>query len=301
VQESAAFTTASSSPDRRSQPTASQRSAGARGGRHRERPLANPESPESEAPAESVAAAGAERPGSTGGAGTVGRVAAAVGGAALLAWAVKAPRRGHRGRGWIELGAALAGAPLVYRGLTGQWPVSRALAERAAAPLTIEAGETIARSADDLYAFWRRLENLPRFMKGLDTVTEDGGRSHWVGHTPLGLKREWDAEIAEDQPGRLLSWRSLPGAQVRIAGWVLFADATGQRGTVVRVTMEVSPPGDGLRRAVGKALTLGIAQQVREELRRFKCLMEAGEVPTTEGQPAGQRSAIGRRDLPGRI
>jgi uncharacterized membrane protein len=223
-------------------------------------------------------------------AGAAGRLAATVGGAALLACAAQ------RRRGWLGLGMALTGAPLVYRGLTGHWPISRSLAERATAPIVIEASVTINRSPADLYAFWRRLENLPRFMHGLDSVTEDGNRSHWVGHTAMGLHREWDAEIVEDRPGTLLSWRSLPGAQVHNAGSVLFEDATGHRGTVVRVTMELSPPGDGLRRAVGKALTPGTAQQVREELRRFKCLMEAGEVPTTESQPAGERSAIDRHN-----
>jgi uncharacterized membrane protein len=209
-------------------------------------------------------------------AGAAGRVAATLGGAALLAYASQRERR----RSWLGIGMALTGAPLVYRGLTGHWPVSRALAERAASPIIVETSVTIYRPAGDLYAFWRQLENLPRFMHGIDEVTQDGNRSRWVGRMPLGLTMRWEAEIVEDQPGRLLSWRSLPGAQVQTAGSVLFEDATGGRGTVVRVAMEICPPGSGFGRALGKALSPGTGQQVHEDLRRFKSLMEAGEVPT---------------------
>jgi uncharacterized membrane protein len=202
----------------------------------------------------------------------------------------------RRGRS-VGLGAVLAGFPFVYRGLTGNWPIARSIVERANLPLTIEASTTVERSADDLYTFWRRLENLPRFMKDLDEVTQDGNRSHWKAHTKLGVQREWDAEIVEDQPGRLLSWRSLPGAAVETSGSVLFESMGRQGGTVVRVTMQISPAGDGLRRAVGKAFLFGAGEQVRQEIRRFKSLMETGEVPTTDGQSAGERSLLGRRNL----
>jgi uncharacterized membrane protein len=227
-------------------------------------------------------------------AGTTERVAAAVGGAALLHLA-------GRRRPLLGLGLALAGAPLIYRGLTGRWPVTRGLAALAAAPIEVEAGVTIDRPAADLYAFWRKLDNLPRFMHGLQSVTEDGdGHSHWVGHLHFGLHPQWDAEIVEDLPGRLLSWRSMPGAQVHNAGVVLFEDIAGtsaeapagRRGAVVRVIMEVMPFGAGFGRALGRALRAATEQQVREDLRRFKCLMEAGEVPTTEGQAVGGRAAL---------
>ncbi len=218
---------------------------------------------------------------------TAKRVAAAVGGAALLGLAGR--RRHH---GLLGAGLALAGAPLVYRGLTGRWP---ALAVRPAAPTQVEAAVTIARPAADLYAFWRKLENLPRFMHGVDAVIENGRRSHWVGHLQFGLRPQWDAEIVEDLPGRLVSWRSMPGAQVHNAGVVLFEELGGAaagRGTVVRVIIDLVPNGAGLGRAVGRALRASTEQQVREDLRRFKCLMEAGEVPSTAGQPAGERSAL---------
>ena len=216
---------------------------------------------------------------------TAERLAAVLGGAALLGLARRKPRL-------LGVGFALAGAPLVYRGLTGRWPVTRAFAARAAAPLEVEATVTIARPAEDLYTFWRKLENLPRFMHGLESVTENGSLSHWVGHSVLGLRPTWDAEIVEDLPGRLLSWRSVPGAQVHNAGVVLFEPTGDDRETVVRIIMELVPYGAAFGRTVGRALTAGTAQQVREDLRRFKCLMEAGEVPVVDGQTAGPRSTF---------
>jgi len=214
------------------------------------------------------------------------RLAAVVGGAALVALAA-------RDRSWRSIGLAVAGAPLVWRGATGHWPVPRSLTEAEVLPPTLEVSLTIARPRDEVYAFWRNLENLPCFMRNLDAVTESGDNiSHWIGKSPLGLRVEWDAEIVDDVPGHLLSWRSLPDSQVDNAGTVLFADAPGDRGTVIRVTLAFSPPGGGVGRLFGKALSPITKQQVHEDLRRFKSLLEAGEIPTTHGQPAGHRSAL---------
>jgi uncharacterized membrane protein len=220
------------------------------------------------------------------------RLAAMVGGAALVAYAA-------RDRSWKAVGAAVAGVPLIYRGATGSWPVPRAAVGRATslAPLRVETSVTIDRPAQELYDFWRRLENLPRFMRHLEEVRETGDRrSHWVGHTPFGARAAWEAEIVEERPGRLLSWRSVEGSQVDTAGSVLFEDATGGRGTVVRVDMELRPPGHLLGKALASLGHNALEREVKEDLRRFKNLMEAGEVPTTEGQPHGVRSAINPRN-----
>lgn len=168
----------------------------------------------------------------------------------------------------------------------------RTEAETAAAP--VQTAVTIGRPASEVYAFWRRLENLPRFMNNVESVTElDGRRSHWVAKSPLGFRAEWDAEIVEDQEGRLLSWRSLPDAQVHNAGTVHFEEAAGGRGTVVRVNLEYSSA-SGLGQMVGKVLKPVTKQEVREDLRRLKELLETGEIPTTDGQPHGTRSLLGR-------
>lgn len=229
---------------------------------------------------------------------TEARLASLVGGAALITLAA-------RDRSWRGIGLALAGAPLVWRGATGNWPaVPRSVVERLPEslsepmPATVETSVTINRPRQELWAFWRKLENLPRFMRHLESVEELGdGRSRWVGRSPVGLRVEWEAEIVEEREARLLSWRSLPGSRIHNAGSVFFEDATGGRGTVVRVVMEISPGGGlGLGRAVGKVLGPITSQQVHEDLRRFKNLLEAGEIPTTEGQPAGHRSAINIRN-----
>ncbi len=226
---------------------------------------------------------------------TEARLAALVSGAALFTLAA-------RDRSWRGLGLALAGAPLIWRGATGNWPVPRAVAERLpenlfeSMPATIETSVTVYRPRQEVWDFWRMLENLPRFMRHLESVQELGDRrSRWVGKSPLGLRVEWEAEIVDEREGHFLSWRSLPGTRVHNSGSVFLEDATGGRGTVVRVQMEVSP-GNGLGRGLGNTLGRMLAplttQQVHEDLRRFKSLLEAGEIPTTAGQPAGRRSAI---------
>ena len=239
--------------------------------------------------------AGQEDSGDSGTMYRVGQAAMVLSGVALVALAAK------RGRSWQTIGAAaLAGAPVIYRGATGHWPVPQALAQKASdavATAPVETAVTINKPRAELYAFWRRLENLPRFMKNLDAVADlGGGRSHWSGKSPLGFQVEWDAEIVEEREGSLLAWRSLPGSQVHHAGTVRFEDAAPGRGTTVRVTLEFH--GTGIGQAVGKALSAITEQQVREDIRRFKQLMEAGELPTTDGQPHGTRSFIGHLHNP---
>jgi uncharacterized membrane protein len=219
----------------------------------------------------------------------VGQAAMVVSGAALVALAARQGR-------WKTIGAAaLAGAPFIYRGATGHWPVPQSVAQKASDALAsapVEAAVTIDKPRAELYAFWRRLENLPRFMKNLDEVVDlGGGRSHWVGKSPLGFRAEWDAEIVDEREGRLLSWRSLPGSQIHNAGTVFFDEPSNGRGTVVRVSMELD---GGIGQAVGKALGGATQQQVKEDLKRFRELLETGEVATTDGQSHGTRSLIGR-------
>ncbi len=207
-------------------------------------------------------------------------LAALLGGAALVAYAVY--KGASRGR---EREAHTAESPA---------PRHEVL------PTHIEASVTVGRPAQELYSYWRRFENLPRFMRYLDSVTETGdGRSHWIAKTPLGSRIEWDAEIVDEREGQLISWRSVPGSQVHNAGSVLFAAAPGGRGTTVRVSFDLAPPGGTAGRLAGiatRALGPITRQQVHEDLRRFKSLMEAGEIPTNEGQPEGRRPLINPRN-----
>ena len=147
---------------------------------------------------------------------------------------------------------------------------------------------TVNRSPEDLYRFWRDIKHLPRIMTHLESVRVIGdGRSHWVAKAPVGTTVEWDAEIINDQPNERLAWRSLEGADVENAGNVQFEPAPGGRGTVVRIELEYAPPGGMVGAAIAKLFGESPEQQIQEDLRRFKRVMEAGEIPTTRGQPMG--------------
>jgi uncharacterized membrane protein len=151
---------------------------------------------------------------------------------------------------------------------------------------------TINRSAEDLYAFWRNFENLPQFMDHLVSVKNlDGNRSHWEAKAPLGKTVEWDAEVIEDVPNRRISWRSLEGADVYNEGSVTFEPAPGNRGTMLKVEMSYDPPGGKIGATVAKLAGQAPDKQVPLDLMRFKQLLEAGEIASTEGQPAGREKS----------
>ena len=147
---------------------------------------------------------------------------------------------------------------------------------------------TVQRPADEVYRFWRSFENLPPFMEHLESVeVRDGQRSHWVAKGPAGRSIEWDAEIVEEQPGERLSWRSLPGASVHNEGSVSLKDVPGGRGTEVTVNLRYAPPAGTLGAAVAKLLGEEPATQLADDLRRFKQVIETGEVARSDGSPRG--------------
>lgn len=153
---------------------------------------------------------------------------------------------------------------------------------------------TIDKPAEELFRFWRNFENLPQFMRHLESVTvQDNTRSHWVAKAPLGSV-EWDAEIVEEQPNQRIVWRSAEHAEVVNAGSVLFLPGPTGRGTEVYVMLEYAPPAGVVGATVAKLFGEEPNQQVKEDLLRFKQLMEAGEIATNEGQPSGTRSVIGK-------
>jgi len=156
---------------------------------------------------------------------------------------------------------------------------------------------TVNKPRSELYAYWRRFENLPRFMGHLESVTETGpGRSHWVAKAPVGMEASWDAEIVEEREGELIAWRALPGSQLDNAGEVRFVDAPAGRGTEIHVTLTYNPPLGAVGALFAKIFGEEPEQQVREDLRNFKRVMETGEIPTIKGQPAGRGS--GRDEAP---
>jgi uncharacterized membrane protein len=162
--------------------------------------------------------------------------------------------------------------------------------------IRVEKYITINRSPAELYQFWRNFENLPRFMNHLESVQVfDERRSHWQAKAPLGMKVAWDAEIIDDTENERISWRSLEGADVSNAGSVHFKPATGGRGTVVAIKIEYDPPAGVIGATLAKLFGQEPGQQVQNDLRAFKQVMETGEVVRSDGSlkgaPIGQRVA----------
>lgn len=142
----------------------------------------------------------------------------------------------------------------------------------------------INRAPEELYQYWRNFENLPNVMRHLESVKVKGeGRSHWVAKAPAGTSVEWDAEITEDRPNELIAWRSLEGSDVDNSGSVRFEPAPGNRGTIVKVEINYTPPGGSLGSLVAKLFGEEPGQQAQESLRTFKQLMETGEVVLSDG------------------
>jgi uncharacterized membrane protein len=138
---------------------------------------------------------------------------------------------------------------------------------------------TVARSPEEAYRLWRDFEGFPRFMRHLESVQVTGERtSHWVAKGPAGMRVEWDAEILEDRPGELISWRSLPDAEVANAGIVRFKPAPGNRGAEVHVQLHYAPPAGRAGAAFAKLFGREPSQEVEGDLRRFKQVLEVGEV-----------------------
>jgi len=147
---------------------------------------------------------------------------------------------------------------------------------------------TINKAPDEVYAHWRDFERLPTFMFHLESVKTIGeGRSHWVAKGPAGTTVEWDAEVTDDVPGDRIAWQSVPGTKLDNSGSVRFRPAPGGQGTEVQVELRYSPPGGTLGAAVAKLFGEEPNQQVSDDLRRFKQMVETGEIARSDASPAG--------------
>lgn len=155
-------------------------------------------------------------------------------------------------------------------------------------PLVAQAATTIRRSPRQVYDYWRDLENLPTFMTHLRSVTDDGGgRSTWTADAPIRRSVRWQAELTGDVPGQRISWKSLPGADVDNSGTVHFAPTPDGEATEVRVRLHYDVPGGAVGRAVARLWGEEPVQQVNDDLRRFKQILETGSVVVSDGLPHG--------------
>lgn len=227
--------------------------------------------------------------------GTVERWLSGLAGGALSSYGIMR-------RDWFGAMLAGLGGALIVRGATGHSFVYQGLNRNTSPDNTRNATSvrhnqgtkvvhavTIQKSPAELYHFWHNFENLSRFMQHLQSVTvKDVTHSHWVAKAPADRTVSWDAEIINDKENELIAWRSVGDADVDNAGSVHFTPAPGGRGTVVKVVLEYAPPAGQAGKLVAKLFGEDPDTQVREDLRHFKEIMEAGEIPTTEGQSSGR-------------
>ncbi len=225
--------------------------------------------------------------------GEIERLASAIAGGALAVY-------GLRQRSIGGLCLTLAGTALLHRGVTGHCNTYQAFGiattdakaangETAVAKdVHVEKAIAIDKSPEELFSFWRQFENLPRFMKNLESVTCSGlNRSHWVAKGPAGKNVEWDAEIYNEKPNEMIAWRSLEGADIVNAGSVHFKPL-GVRGTEVKVVLNYNLPGGKISALFAKLFGSEPGQMIADDLRRLKQILETGEAATIEGQPSGR-------------
>ncbi|HTL31202.1 MAG TPA: SRPBCC family protein, partial [Tepidisphaeraceae bacterium] len=213
------------------------------------------------------------------------RQVSAIGGAALALFGLT--------RGSIPglLLAGLGGA-LVYRGVSGHCPAYSQLGmttnhDEAPPPeayfnrgIHVVQAFTVNKPAEELFRFWRNFENLPQFMSHLESVEKLGeNRSRWTATGPAGSQVSWEAEIINEEPNRVIAWRSLSGSDVDNSGSVRFVDAPGDRGTEVRVVLDYIPPAGRLGKLVAMLFGEAPEQTIKEDLRNFKRIMETGLIP----------------------
>jgi uncharacterized membrane protein len=181
---------------------------------------------------------------------------------------------------------AAAGGALVFRGITGFCPFYDKLKIDGTMSQSVNIRETfvVDKPRMEVYHFWRRLENLPLFMKHLANVREiDSRHSHWEAKLPEGnpMTIKWDAEIVKEDEGNLLSWKSLPGSTIDNAGKIEFHDALGRQGTELRVMITYRPPAGNIGSGIAKLLNPIFEKMVRNDINNFKSFIDARPVTTT--------------------
>lgn len=206
------------------------------------------------------------------------RIASVLAGSAITMYAVKNP-------GLAGLLSGLLGGALLWRGATGYCPINRILGRDTAHAQThqveVASNLTVNRPRPEVYQFWRQLENLPRFLHHLEDVRPLGPlRSRWVARLPRGLgKITWEADIIHEEENAVITWRSQPGSDIDNAGEVRFSDAPDHQGTLVQAFIVYRPPAGDVGELAAKLLHPAFEQVVKQDLHRFKHLLETGQEP----------------------
>ena len=235
------------------------------------------------------------------------RFLSVVSGAALAAYGIQK-------KSWGGMSLALAGGALIWRGVSGYCLASQAFGintnrrsrgRNASVPyelgVRVDSSIVIDKPREQVYHFWRNLENLPRFMRHLESVREiDNRRSHWVAKAPAGRTVQWQAEIINEAENARIAWRSLPGSEVDNAGSVQFKPAPNGSGTLVQIELQYNPPGGVVGAMFAKLFGEEPSVQIADDLARFKKLMETGEIsggaskaPKKNHEKAWRRDEVG--------
>jgi uncharacterized membrane protein len=189
------------------------------------------------------------------------------------------------------LALAAIGGGLIYNGFSNRGTTRRDVSVAHNQGIHITRRIVINRPPEELYRFWRNLENLPKVMSHLESVqVVDNNRSHWVARGPAGSNIEWDARIINEKDGEMIAWRSVDGADIGNAGSVHFRPSPDGRGTELTVVFEYDPPAGTLGAAVAKLMGEEPEQQVAEDLEKFKQMIESGQVPVAQSQTSGHKS-----------
>lgn len=174
----------------------------------------------------------------------------------------------------------LIGGAILYRGVSGHCPVYSSMGKTKGVSHTqainIRTGLIVNKPKDEVYSFWRKLENLPLFMKHLASVTEiDSKHSHWEADIPGGIGRiKWNAEIVKEEEGYLIGWQSIPNSTINNAGKVTFKEALGGQGTELEVVISYHPPAGELGAGIAKSLNPVLEKMVRQDIMNFKDYIE---------------------------
>ena len=180
------------------------------------------------------------------------------------------------------------GGVLLYRGASGHCPMYESLGKTKGVSNTpainIRTSLIVNKPKDEVYAFWRKLENLPLFMKHLASVTEiDSKHSHWEAVIPGNIGRiKWNAEIVKEEPGYLIGWQSIPNSLINNAGKITFQDAAGGQGTELEVVISYHPPAGELGAGLAKALNPVFEKLIRQDVMNFKEYIETKYKGSTE-------------------
>jgi uncharacterized membrane protein len=202
-----------------------------------------------------------------------------------------------RRKSWASAALATGGGFLLWRGFSGHCVGYQAAGINTAEPeqkvLHSYQLITINKPSAELYEFWRHFGNLPSVVECLESVrVVDEKHSVWAARGLGGKVIEWTAEITADEPGKRIEWKSEDGALIPNSGSIEFRPAPGDRGTEVRVNVDYQPPAGYIGLGLAKVFGRTPDAEIREGLRRFKQMMETGEIPTTDGQPAAHTHSL---------